>query len=149
MTERSKKMLAELDPVAQPVFEKFLDLLDSQLGEDKYIVFEGRRKKEVQQAYFAQGRELLEEVNSKRKLAGLYLLQSERDNYVITWTLMSKHIDGFAMDVLPVDGRGNPTWDMAHYRKFFEIIRDCGKQAGLICGADWPTPDWPHYEIRV
>ena len=77
------------------------------------------------------------------------MLQSEKDNYVITWTLFSKHVAGLAMDVLPVDGRGNQTWDIAHYRKFFETIKDCGKQAGLVCGADWSTPDWPHYEIRV
>ena len=149
MTEHSRKMLAELAPAAQPVFKNFLEQLDNALGGDRYIVFEGRRKTEVQQAYYAQGRESLEEVNKKRAIAGLYLLQSERDNYVITWTLKSKHIDGLAMDVLPVDGRGNPTWDMAHYLKFFETIRDCGKQEGLVCGADWPTPDWPHYEIRV
>jgi hypothetical protein len=150
MTERSKKMLAELDPAARPVFENFLERLDKALGDDRYIVFEGRRRTEVQNAYYAQGRESLEEVNKKRAAAGLYLLQSERDNYVITWTLFSKHIAGLAMDVLPVDGRGNPTWDLAHYRKSFETIRNCGKQAGLVCGADWsPNADWPHYEIRV
>jgi len=151
MTERSKRMLAELDPAAQPVFKEFLERLDYYLGDDRYIVYEGRRRPEVQQAYYAQGREPLEAVNKKRAAAGLYLLQSERDNYVITWTLMSKHMTGLAMDVLPADGRGNPTWDLAHYRKFFETIRDCGRQAGLICGADWPPPneDWPHYEMRV
>jgi len=149
MTERSRKMLTELAPAAQPVFINFLERLDNALGDDKYIVFEGRRRTEVQQAYYAQGRESLEEVNKKRAFAGLYLLQSERDNYPITWTLASKHLDGLAMDVTPVDGRGNPTWELAHYRKFFETIRDCGKQAGLVCGADWSTPDWPHYEIRV
>jgi hypothetical protein len=150
MTERSKRMLTELDPAAQPIFKKFLEQLDNVLGDDKYIVFEGRRRTEVQNAYYAQGREFLEEVNKKRAAAGLYLLQSERDNYVITWTLFSKHIAGLAMDVLPVDGRGNPTWDLAHYRKSFETIRDCGKQAGLVCGADWsPNTDWPHYEIRI
>jgi len=149
MTERSIKMLAELDPAAQPVFKKFLELLDNDLGDVRYIVFEGRRRMEVQQAYYAQGRESLEEVNKKRKLAGLYLLGNERDNYPITWTLNSKHLIGLAMDVLPVDSRGNPTWDLAHYRKFFETIRNCGKQAGLECGADWNTPDWPHYEMRT
>ena len=150
MTERSKKMLAELDPAAQPVFKNFLERLDNFLGDDRYVVFEGRRRTEVQNAYYAQGRESLEEVNKKRAAAGLYLLKSERDNYVITWTLFSKHIAGLAMDVLPVDGRGNPTWDLAHYRKSFEIIRDCGKQEGLVCGADWAaTPDWPHYEMRI
>ena len=149
MTDRSKRMLTELDLRAQPVFERFLKYLDDELGDDQYIVFEGRRTPLVQEAYYAQGRKSLEEVNALRKKAGLYLLRNEKDNYLITWTLQSKHIDGLAMDVLPVNGAGNPTWDLGHYRKFFEIIRDCGREAGLICGADWLSPktDWPHYEF--
>jgi len=151
MTQRSIRMLAELDPSAQIVFEGFLKRLDAEIGDDRYIVFEGRRKTAVQEAYYAQGRKPLGEVNALRNIAGLYALRSEKDNYQITWTLKSKHIDGLAMDVLPVDGVGNPTWDLVHYRKTFQEIRDCGFAAGLICGADWPAPntDWPHYELRA
>ena len=150
MTERSKRMIEELDLRAQPVFEQFLNSLDKELGGDQYVVFEGRRSTAVQEAYYAQGRNTLEAVNALRKKAGLYLLRSERDNYQITWTLKSKHIEGLAMDVLPVNGAGNPTWDLGHFRKFFEIIRDCGRYAGLECGADWPDPqkDWPHYQLK-
>jgi len=150
MTQRSSRMLAELDQEAQPFFKEFLEHLDNALGDTQYIVFEGRRKESVQKAYYAQGREPLDAVNAKRAAAGLYQLRSEKDNYQITWTLKSKHIDGLAMDVLPVDGAGNPKWDLAHYRDTFEIIRDCGFAAGLICGADWPVPqtDWPHYELN-
>jgi hypothetical protein len=147
MTERSLKKLAELSPVAQPIFRDFLNLLDKELSEDRYVVIEGRRLVAVQEAYHAQGRESLEEVNKKRAAAGLYLLRSEKDNYIITWTLKSKHIDGLAMDVVPTDGAGNPTWDLAHYYKVFVAIRDCAKKAGLTCGADWNPPDWPHYQI--
>jgi len=147
MTERSVKKLEGLSSVAQPVFKEFLNLLDAELGEDRYIVYEGRRTVAVQEAYYAQGRESLEDVNKKRAAAGLFLLQSERDNYPITQTLRSKHIDGLAMDVVPVDGKGNPTWDLAHYYKFFAVIKDCGKKVGLTCGADWNPPDWPHYQI--
>jgi peptidoglycan L-alanyl-D-glutamate endopeptidase CwlK len=147
VTGQSVKKLEGLSPAAQPVFREFLNLLDAELGDDRYAVFEGRRTAAVQEAYYAQGREPLESVNKKRAAAGLYLLRGERDNYVITWTLKSKHIDGLAVDAVPVDGAGNPTWDLAHYRKAFEAIRGCGKKAGLTCGADWPTPDWPHYEI--
>jgi len=151
MTERSRKMLADLDERAQAVFEEFLNKIDVELGDDQYIVFEGRRTNEVQEAYYAQGREPLENVNKKRAAAGLYLLRSEKDNYPVTWTLKSKHIDGLAMDVLPVDGAGNPTWDLAHYWNAFVKIRDCAKFIGLICGADWPKPhtDWPHYEVNL
>ena len=151
MTERTVKMLAELDPRAKPAFTFFFECLDEVLGDDQYIVFEGRRTVQVQEAYYAQGRKPLDEVNALRKAAGLWLLRSENDNREITWTLKSKHIEGLAMDVLPVDSRGNPTWDLAHYRKTFELIKHCGKDAMLICGADWPAPqtDWPHYELRL
>jgi len=149
MTERSKRMLDELDDKAQPVFEKLFKWLDSELGDDQYIFFEGRRRSLVQEAYYAQGREPLETVNKKRAAAGLYLLRSEKDNYIITWTLKSKHIDGLAGDVLPVDGAGNPTWDLAHFQRQFEIIRDRARECGLVCGADWKPADWPHYEVRL
>jgi hypothetical protein len=151
MTERTKRMLDSLDPLARPCFETFVGFLEDALGEDGYVAYEARRSVRVQEAYYAQGRKGLEEVNALRKLAGLYQLRSERDNYKITWTVKSRHIDGSAMDVVPADGAGNPTWDLAHYRDAFEAIRDCGRRAGLICGADWPEPqaDWPHYEATA
>jgi hypothetical protein len=151
MTERSKRMLAGLSDSAKPVFERFLRGLDEVLGEERYMVHEGRRSVRVQEAYYAQGRESLERVNELRQAAGLYALRSEKDNYKITWTLKSRHLEGEAMDVVPADGAGNPTWDLAHYRETFEKIRDCGRAAGLECGAGWPPPqtDWPHYEVRA
>ena len=148
MTGRSEKMLSELDSKAKPIFMFFLDSLDKAIGDDRYMVFEGRRSVRVQEAYYAQGRQPLSEVNNLRERSGLYLLRSERDNYVITWTLSSMHITGKAMDVLPVDGRGEPTWDLAHFKRTFEVIRDCGRMAGLVCGADWMEADWPHYQIK-
>jgi hypothetical protein len=149
MKERSIRMLNELDIRAQFAFENMLHRIDAALGDDQYIVFEGRRTIAVQTAYYAQGRKPLEEVNVLRQQAGLWLLRSENDNRQITWTMQSRHIDGLAMDILPVDGRGNPTWDLAHFGTRFEIIINCGKDAGLICGADWsPNTDWPRYEIR-
>jgi hypothetical protein len=143
-------MLMELDPAAQPAFTSFLKRLDEVIDDARYFVFEGRRSASVQEAYYAQGRERVAEVNAKRAAAGLYLLRNEKDNYIITWTLKSKHIDGLAMDVLPADGARNPTWDLAHFFGVFKIIRDCAFASGLVCGADWPSPntDWPHYELK-
>jgi len=150
MTKRTTGMLAELDSWAQFIFRGFLERLDDVLGENQYIVFEGRRTIETQEAYYAQGRKSLDEVNAQRKRAGLYPLRSDADNYCITWTLRSKHLEGLAMDVLPADGAGRPTWDITHYRRVFEAIRDCGREARLECGADWPPPqtDWPHYQTK-
>jgi len=105
---------------------------------------------EQNRAYYAQGRKPLDEVNELRKKAGLYLLRSEKDNKdPIMQTLVSKHMAGLAMDVVPLDGGGKPTWDLGHYEKQFKTIRDCGRAAGLVCGADWKWADWPHYEAVV
>lgn len=151
MKERCKRLLEGLDARAQPAFEKFIYNLDALLGDAQYHIVEGRRSERVQKAYYAQGRDPLPLVNALREAAGLYPLRGEKDNYVITWTLKSKHIEGLAMDVVPVDGAGSPTWDIAHYRAAFEKILRCGRDAGLICGADWPEPqtDWPHYEFNL
>jgi peptidoglycan L-alanyl-D-glutamate endopeptidase CwlK len=143
-------MVELLKPEAQQRFTDMCGILDKTLGDDDYIIFEGVRTEAVQAAYFAQGRDPLEEVNRARKDAGLYLLTSETQNYKITWTMKSKHLEGLAMDILPVQPNGEPTWDLAHYRRQFELIRDAGREAGLVCGADWPEPqrDWPHYEVK-
>jgi hypothetical protein len=150
MTERSKKMIGLLKPEARQRFTEMCGILDETLGDDAYIIFEGVRTGVVQAAYFAQGRESLESVNEKRKAAGLYLLTLEKQNYKITWTMKSKHLEGLAMDILPATPDGQPTWDLAHYRRQFEMIRDAGREAGLVCGADWPEAqrDWPHYEVK-
>jgi hypothetical protein len=143
-------MITLLKPNAQQRFTAMCRTLDETLGDDAYIIFEGVRIEMVQAAYFVQGRETLEVVNRARKDAGLYLLTSEKQNYKITWTMKSKHLERLAMDILPTTPKGEPTWDLAHYRRQFELIRDAGRAAGLVCGADWPEAqrDWPHYEVK-
>jgi hypothetical protein len=150
MTERSKIMVGLLKPEARLRFTNMCEQLDRNLGDDAYIIFEGVRAEKTQAAYFAQGRASLEAVNRARKEAGLYPLTSEKQNYKITWTMRSKHLERLAMDILPTKPGGEPTWDLAHYRRQFELIRDAGRTAGLVCGADWPEPqrDWPHYEAK-
>jgi peptidoglycan L-alanyl-D-glutamate endopeptidase CwlK len=150
MTERSVKMIAQLSEPARIPFTKMMKTLDSKLGEDGYIIYEGMRSHAVQRAYYAQGRESLEDVNALRKAAGLYLLTSMKQNYKITNTMKSQHLLGRAMDVLPMLPNGNTTWDYAHYRKQFEIIHEAGKSAGLECGWDWKDfPDKPHYQLKA
>jgi hypothetical protein len=143
-------MIGLLEPEARQCFTDMCGILDKTLGDDAYLIFEGLRTEATQVAYYAQGRASLGEVNRARQQAGLYLLSSEKQNYKITWTIKSKHLKGLAMDILPVRPDGEPTWDLAHYREQFELIRDAGREAGLVCGADWPETqrDWPHYEVK-
>jgi hypothetical protein len=89
-------MIALLKPEAEKLFTAMCETLDRTIGEDAYIVFEGLRTRAIQAAYYAQGREPLEAVNMKRKAAGLYLLTAEKQNYKITWTMNSKHLERYA-----------------------------------------------------
>ncbi len=63
----------------------------------------------------------------------------------MTQTLRSKHIDGIAVDIVPVKD-GGPWWiaPEAEYVKIAEIM----KRHGWKWGGDWKGfRDTPHYEL--
>ncbi|MDR2797273.1 MAG: hypothetical protein LBB80_02925 [Treponema sp.] len=62
------------------------------------LVIETNRTQAVQDAYYAQGRKPITEVNTLRKKAGLYLIK-ERENRVITKARISTHTGGRALDI--------------------------------------------------
>ena len=101
------EMIEKLDVKIRPQVKQFIHELDL-LGV-AYKVLETRRTPEVQAAYYAQGREPLDVVNAKRKVARLYLLTEKENRNMITWTLKSKHLDGLAIDIVPVIG-GRIPW---------------------------------------
>jgi hypothetical protein len=72
----------------------------SKLLQSDILITEGFRTKEVQEAYYAQGRKSLTEVNALRKKAGLYEIDA-KSNYVISWALPceSPHQHYAAFDV--------------------------------------------------
>ena len=72
----------------------------------KVWVNETLRSQEVQNAYYAQGREPLDNTNAKRKIAGLPPITDAENKNMITWTLKSKHSSGKAMDLYPIDKNG-------------------------------------------
>ena len=80
---------------ATPLMRNFAQELTSevkrQLGLDIFIVDVDRDWK-MQAAYYAQGRESLEQANLYRKNAGLPTITAEQNRHKITWTLKSKHI---------------------------------------------------------
>ena len=127
------------------------------------LVSETLRDTEVQQAYYAQGRKSLEEVNALRAKAGLYLLTEAENNKTITncdgVTSKSNHQArdesglGYAIDIVPAkfNARG--------YRDFWwtaphEVWEEIGKIAEEN-GLDWCYGgkgnrwgwDEPHFEL--
>lgn len=69
--------IEKLEPEFKEQVKKLLQKLDEK--EIQYFIVETKRSQETQQAYFAQGRKPLEEVNALRKNAGLWAI-TEKEN---------------------------------------------------------------------
>ena len=118
-----------------------------------------------QMALYAQGRESLESVNTKRNIADMAPIK-EKQNNKITWTLNSKHIPV----IVRLDDKGNP---VKKSRAFdFAVVKDgipcwnikvdsnmtegpdwdecgiIGESMGLVWGGRFSDPDRPHLEVR-
>lgn len=126
--------LDELDPSFLPFANKYLDELT--VAGIRHAIIETRRTADVQHAYYAQGRLTLVEVNIRRKTAGLWPISEKENKYKVTDSelLVYKgvgHGNGTAMDVVPLNASGKPTWNVAT-----EIWFAMGEIAELS-GLDW------------
>lgn len=116
------------------------------------------RTQNEQEALHAQGRWPLADVNVLRAKAKMYLLQSDKENIVVTWTMQSKHFpstDGKAkaFDIVILKADAKPTWDLKYSGNkslepdYLEAAK-IGKTVGLVPGAYWASPDYPHYQLE-
>lgn len=122
-----------------------------------------------QVALFAQGRQILEDVNALRKLANMQAITGLENEHKVTWTLNSKHLinlddsDQFndfsrAYDIAVVAYSGKAMYDVKvsvnnneipDYREVGEI----GEKLGLKWGGKFRDkhgnlrPDYPHFEL--
>ena len=138
---------------ARPFFEEFLRRLDR--AGFRYSVVETLRTRAVQEAYYAQGRKPLAEINELRKKAGLYLLGPEEGRRIVTKTLQSVHLTGKAADIVPVV-EGKIPWNItAENAGLWLAFGRLGEEAGLEWGGSWEPLDrfgigWdaPHYQLK-
>jgi len=116
-----------------------------------------------QRALYAQGRELLFDVNELRAMAGLPRITDEQNKYKVTWTLASKHIIDLddsnpdndlsrAFDIAIAPG-GKPVWDLkvdanGDHLPDYEQAGKIGEACGLCWGGRFPKPDRPHFEDK-
>lgn len=135
--------ISKLVPDCREKVERFLYELNK--AGIRAMVNEAVRSKEVQQAYFSQGRESFDTVNKKRLAAGLWKIGPVEASKKITWTMESKHIQGKAVDIVPVDETGKPWWNAPP--KVWEGIGIIGENCGLKWGGRWKQKDLPHFEI--
>jgi hypothetical protein len=142
-----------IDALQKPLAEAVKRFLE-RCGKENFpvVIIETDRSQVIQNAYYAQGREKLEVVNSLRKIAGLYLIK-ERENTIVTNAKVSNHTGGNAVDICPeVRGKpGYPRWSapMEVWEKMGRIAEDCGLDwcaggYGQIWGEGW---DNPHFEL--
>jgi peptidoglycan L-alanyl-D-glutamate endopeptidase CwlK len=142
-----------LAPEARPVFEGFLSRLDK--AGFRYSVVETLRARAVQEAYYAQGRKPLAEINGLRKKAGLYLLGETEGKRIVTKTMQSVHFTGKAADIVPV-AEGKIPWNItAENAGLWLAFGRLGEEAGLEWGGTWLPLDrfgigWdaPHYQLK-
>jgi len=137
--------IADLEPKTRAAAEKALASL-----KDQGLLFwvnETLRSRAVQEAYYAQGRMHVMQVNAMRRGQGLWPITEKENGRTITNTLRSKHMEGKAIDICPADWQGAPLWNApkAEYEKIAVIMKSCGFE----WGGDWKGfQDCPHYQIK-
>lgn len=115
-SNRSINNLKGVHPALVAVVRRALELTTAD-----FIVIEGLRTIDRQRQLYAQGR--------------------TAPGKVVTWTMNSKHIDGVAVDLLPVVG----AWE-GDFAAISKAMMSAAKEQGVTIrwGADWNQNGRPH-----
>jgi peptidoglycan LD-endopeptidase CwlK len=116
----------------------------------KCMLTDAGRSDAEQAALFAQGRQALDVVNGLREKAGMPKIGPSENTYTVTKcdgiNNKSRHQGGLAVDVVPLDSRGNPYWPVPGSLAWVQIALVM-KKYGFKWGGDWTDfKDPPHYE---
>jgi peptidoglycan L-alanyl-D-glutamate endopeptidase CwlK len=157
MVYRGTSMLV---PELRELYYKFYNKVKL-AGLDTSLTCTARELKD-QIALYAQGRQDLKEVNELRRIAKLPPINDLENKKKVTWTLKSKHLINSddqnptnnlsrAFDIVILKD-GKAIWDVKadinndnipDYQEAGQV----GKSIGLKWGGDFPSPDYPHFEI--
>lgn len=113
------------------------------------FIFETLREQDVQNAYYAQGRMSLTDINDLRKKAGLYELTLRESVNTITDSVNMVymgvgHGNGTAVDIVPTKD-GALWWNAP--AEVWESIGKIGESIGLVWGGRWKSWDGPHFQL--
>lgn len=153
-----ERRIEKLVPIMQRRVKAFLNQCAAE--NIKVAILETVRSEDIQKAYYAQGREHIEDVNELRRKAGLYEISEKENKNIITncdgVTHKSNHQAradgyGYAVDIAPVDNKGRVLWNAPQsvWEHIGKIAEDCGLDwcaggRGAIWGKGW---DSPHFEL--
>jgi hypothetical protein len=112
-----------------------------------HVVLSTYRFDTEQVALFLQGRVELWAVNLVRALAKM---KPTADRWTVTEcdgiNTKSNHQSGRALDIVPLDEKGNPCWPPEDDMRW-EIMGKLGELYGFRWGGRWKKPDRPHFEM--
>ena len=144
MSTSLKELQPEFMDKAEKAFKAMkADGILRSLGVESIAVSETRRALAVQMAYYSRGRMRNEDVKAMYNAAGLYEPSAEECRTYNTWTLESKHLQGLAVDLVPV--RNGGYWWKAP-AEVWERMGEIGRSYGMKWGGDWRNRDCPHFE---
>lgn len=130
LSDRSLKILSTVKPDLQKVVNRAIEISEVDFG-----VIQGNRTQQQQDELYAQGR--------------------TKPGQKVTWTRNSRHIGGYAVDLLPFLN-GKAEWDNNGKLGLWPKIAKAMKQASselnipITWGGDWErTPDRPHFELVI
>ena len=148
----STKISDLLPEVAVKALSATQTMIDRHVG---HVITSTLRTDAEQKALFAQGRQQFDEVNRLRVVAGMRPILPSENLYTVTNADgvkdRSNHQSGRAIDIVPMDPRGNPMWPPESDVRWV-MIATVMKEFGFKWGGDWSLekdgikPDLPHYE---
>jgi hypothetical protein len=146
MDKHSEDRISELAVSLQEKARRLI-LLSAAEAIDLRIT-QGLRSWDTQAAYYAQGREALDQVNERRAAVRLAPITDAENLATVTKAAPGHSWHQFAMafDVCPFDQDGQPDWNEEH--PAWQRIEDLGESIGLKAGATFRTkPDGPHFQL--
>ncbi|SDW94380.1 M15 family metallopeptidase [Lysobacter enzymogenes] len=145
LSARSRERLAGVHPDLRRVVERAI-----QLTTVDFVVTQGNRTRDEQARLYGKGRTVAQ--MAAAKLSAEYAQPREAK---VTWTLNSRHVGGFAVDLAPWRD-GEIDWDDDGRRGLWERLAEAMKEAArergipLVWGGDWArTKDRPHFELPL
>lgn len=150
MNDKRRKEINEsrADTLLPEIKEEILKVLGC-VEEDGWapMITEAYRSPEIQTAYYAQGREDLDETNRLRDIAGLDPIEAEENKHIITYATAGKsyHQSRRAVDLVQYKENEQPDWDNMN---FYECIWNYLKPLGYKWGENFSEgrKDRPHFE---